>query len=214
MAIAWGLVKLFVPEEFVVRKFGFALKLFRAVLIAVAVVFFVIQVLIVSHGLRANTAKVDYLLVLGAGVNGDTPSLILYERLDRALKYLENNKVDKIIVSGGQGPGENITEAEAMKRYLVSKGINEASVIKEEKSKSTLENLRFSKRILDDISSSADFKTAIVTSDFHMFRAEFLAKRAGLHGYSVPAPIPVWLIPTYYVRENFAVLKSLIFDRF
>ncbi len=210
---AWGLIKIFVPKEFIIEKFGLAVSLFRAAVIFVLVFFALIQVFIVSSGIRTNTSKADYLLILGAGVNGDTPSLVLYERLNAGLNYLKTNKVNKIIVSGGQGPGENISEAEAMKRYLISKGIDESSIIKEEKSTNTLENIKFSKIVMIEINKSNNFKTAIVTSGFHMFRAQFLAKRAGFETYSVPAPIPTWLIPTYYVRESFAVLKSLIFDR-
>ena len=119
----------------------------------------------------------------------------------------------RIIVSGGQGPGETITEAEAMKRYLVQHGISEDRIIKEDKSTNTKENLIFTRRLIREIDSKENIKITIVTSNFHMFRSRTLAKEVGFDEVqSWSAPIHPLLIPTYYVREYLAIVKGLILN--
>ena len=107
-----------------------------------------------------------------------------------------------MIVSGGQGSGEDISEADAMAAYLLSRGVERKKIIREDRSTSTRENLRFSRRYLDALSDSA----AIVTNDFHIFRAVLTAQREGYrHVFSLPASSnPVFLI-TSLVREFFDV---------
>ena len=154
--------------------------------------------------------------MLGAGVNGETPSLILQRRIDAAADYLKLHPDVPVVLSGGQGPGEDITEAEAMRRGLAARGVDESRLLKEERSTSTAENFAFSKALLE----AQGFETegaaiAVVTSDFHCFRAHLLAGRAGLSTVDVPAEVP-WrmLAVNYYVREFFALGKTVLFDSF
>lgn len=166
---------------------------------------------------KRSLEKADLLIVLGAGVKGTTPSLTLKHRLDTTVEYIEKtNYMGKIIVSGGQGPGEDITEAEAMKLYLIDKGIEESKIIKEDKSTSTSENLLYSKEVIrDKLNKKVDngLKVTIITTDFHGMRSNMLAKRNGYSNIELYTSNTEWyLIPNMYVREFFAFVKSFIFD--
>lgn len=151
----------------------------------------------------------DILIVLGAAVHGETPSNALANRLDAAVEYLNANANSKAIVTGGQGAQENITEAAAMEKYLVERGIDKERIIKEEKATSTSENYRYSKEIIDDWFPSA--KIATITNDFHIFRATRLAKAEGIETSTVHAKTPLSGIAAMYLREMLAIAKLLAF---
>lgn len=182
-------------------------------IILITISFLIVEVFIIQSAVVSDSETVDYVLVLGAQVRGEEVSLELRERLDKSLEYIKDHPGMKIIVSGGQGSGEWITEAEAMKRYLVAHGVEEEQIIKEEKSTSTFENIKFTKEIVATISDKENIKLMIITSDFHLFRAKFLAQRLGFKAYGIPAPTPWFVVPHYYIREYFAVVKSFLFDR-
>lgn len=171
--------------------------------------FIIIEGLILTGVNPDQEAQVDYVVILGAGLRGEIPSLSLHTRLMKGLEYLNQQPELKVIVSGGQGPGETITEAEAMKRFLVKKGIHEDRIIKEDQSTSTVENLLYSKEKLDNGEGK---RVMIVTSDFHIFRSKYLAKKVGFEPYGIPAKTPFYLWMDYSVREYFAILKSFILD--
>jgi uncharacterized SAM-binding protein YcdF (DUF218 family) len=175
--------------------------------------FVAIEALIIQSALSKNIEKSDYLVILGAGLRGEVPSIALYQRLYASLEYIKLYPNIKIVVSGGKGPGESIAEAEAMKRYLIKNGINRNQIIKEENSTNTLENMEFTTAILKGIGKIENLKVTVVTNNFHMFRAKFLARRQGLKVYGYPAPLSPMLVPTYFVREYLAVINSFIFDR-
>ena len=128
----------------------------------------------------------DALIVLGAGIRGEQLSRSLQKRLDAAVDYAEKNPDAVIVVSGGQGSGETIPEALAMERYLLSMGVPAERIRKEDLSTSTRENFQFSQTVLKEVREPR--RVAFVTSDFHVFRATFLARDAGfeqvthLHG--------------------------------
>lgn len=171
---------------------------------------------IIAHGEAPESVEtVDAVLILGAGVNGETPSLTLQTRINAAADYLEKHPGVPVVLSGGQGPGENITEAECMRREL-SRRLADAApeLLTEERSTSTAENFAFSKEILQQYGVDTDTAViGVVTNDFHMFRAELIAKREGLTVVAIPAELPWWwLTANYYAREAFALVKTLIFD--
>ena len=155
------------------------------------------------------TYEEDAVIVLGAGVVGETPSLILAARLNTALAYYRQNDGVLIVVSGGQGPNEDITEALAMERYLVARGVPIENILKEEESTTTRENMIFSKRLLDEYFDGA-YTTAFITNDFHIFRAGIIASRVGLNCTHMHAKIPRYSVPANYLRETIAVLAELI----
>ncbi len=153
---------------------------------------------------RNDTAAI----VLGCAVHGTRPSLMLETRLQAALTYLEENPERKAILSGGKGPGEDITEAQCMFTYLTEHGISKDRLFLEENSTDTRENLIFSKKILDTFQTGK--KVVIITNEFHQYRAGILAKELGLSPRSVNAHTLFYLLPTYYVRELYAVLHEWI----
>ncbi|NLP45858.1 MAG: YdcF family protein [Epulopiscium sp.] len=174
--------------------------------------FLLVEGLILYEGNKFENIEVDYVLVLGARLYGDVPSLSLVERLKTAYNYLDEHKNAKVVVSGGQGPGEDITEAEAMKRDLVDRGIDPNRIIKEDTSTNTFENLQFSLTKIQEVDTVSVTEIAIVSNDFHLFRAKMLAKRAGVQPYGLPAKTPPMSMVKSYLREYLAVFKSWIFD--
>jgi uncharacterized SAM-binding protein YcdF (DUF218 family) len=153
--------------------------------------------------------EADYLIVLGAKVNGSVMSLSLYNRAVTALRYLQENPETEVIVTGGQGRGEQITEAEAVRRYLLDNGIPASRILKEDQSTSTLENLMFAKEWISDLEADV----VIVSNDFHLFRASIIAKRLGFaHVYTLAAPTPDVVKLQSYLREYAAILKSYMLD--
>ena len=116
----------------------------------------------------------EYAIVLGAKVKkGNVPSLALRYRLEATLAYSKENPHVKFVVSGGQGPDEDIEEAVVMKNFLLENGLAEDRIIVENQSTSTYENLLFSQELLPDNVDSV----TIITSDYHLHRAKILAKK-------------------------------------
>ena len=190
-------------------------RIFLVGLAVALLLFLTVEGLLLSHGERDNSAlPVDAVIVLGAGVNGETPSLILWSRITAAAAYLEGHPDVPVVLSGGQGPGENISEAACMRRELTARGVEEDRLLLEDRSTSTAENFAFSKELLEAHGIDTDTAViAVVTSDFHCFRAHLIARRAGLTVIDVPAEVD-WLLlnANYYIREFFALGKTLIFD--
>lgn len=175
--------------------------------------FLVIEGEIIANSRPDPVVEVDYLIILGAGLNGEQLSWTLWERMQKGLNYLEAHPKVKVVLSGGQGPGEGISEAEGMRRFLVDHGIKDERILKEDQSTSTMENFRFSKEILARQAGFQNSETvAVITNDFHLFRSKILAQRNGLIPVGIPSPTPWYIVPNVYLREYFAVVKSLIFD--
>lgn len=165
------------------------------------------EVIIISYGVATPKPGADYIIVLGAQVRGTTPSYSLAKRLDVACEYLKNNPDTKAILSGGQGEGEDITEALAMQKYLLARGIQEERMILEDKSGNTHENIKFSKEII----SNSDAGVVLVTNDFHIFRSIQIAQKQGMKQVEgLGAPIKWYTIPNQYLREAFAVIKYFL----
>lgn len=191
-------------------------RMFLAGLSLGAVCLVSIEAAVVFRGEADNSAvPVDAVIVLGAGVNGETPSAALWSRIRAAEAYLETRPDIPVVLSGGQGAGEAISEAEAMRRALWTEDEAEnARLLLEERSTNTAENFRFSKELLE--ARGLDTETAViavVTNDFHCFRAHMIARKQGLRTIDIPAELPWWwLTANYYLREAFAVLKTALLD--
>ena len=151
----------------------------------------------------------ETLVVLGCKVRGEIPSLSLQERLDAALEYMQEHPDVYCVVSGGQGPGENISEAECMYRYLTENGIDQSRIYKEDKSTSTRENLEFSLKVIRENHLSEEI--AIVTSEYHQYRASLVAKDLGIESTAICGKTAKWLFPTYYIRELYGILYQWVF---
>lgn len=154
--------------------------------------------------------KSDFIIILGAAVHGEVPSYALSKRLEVSLMLINENPDVKVILSGGQGPGEDITEAEAMRRYLVSNGVNEQNLLKEEKATNTYENIMYSKEIMDKFNMDNPSIT-VVTSNSHMYRTLYICDKLDLDVSGYISPVLINSVPFLYFREFFAVVKAYLF---
>ena len=153
-----------------------------------------------------NSPKVKYLIVLGAGLKGDIPSEVLKYRLNKAVEYFKENPDTIFIVSGGQGKDELISEAEAMEIYLSERGIPIKNIIKEDKSTSTYENLKFSDKIIKEKEITGDI--AVMSNSFHMYRVKMISKKLNFPLKTVYAETPAIVFPNYMLREYFAFFNE------
>lgn len=152
------------------------------IILGLLAIFFSYLLFIGIYGSIPTTKYKDKaVIVLGAGLRGTTPSRQLAMRLNAAAEYYAKNPDAVIIVSGGKGEDEIISEASAMQTYLIAKGIPESSIIKEEKSTSTETNFKCSKEILDELFGET-YDICYITNDFHVFRAGFFARETGFNG--------------------------------
>ncbi|MDC2866419.1 YdcF family protein [Bacillus sp. BP-3] len=147
-----------------------------------------------------------HVLILGAKLIGDKPSLSLQNRLDVALGYLHSHPKVKVVVSGGQGDDEDISEALSMSRYLMGNGIGKERILLEDRSTSTYENLKFSKELYD-------VKHAVVVSNtYHLYRTKIIADRLGMKMEALAAPTPKYSRKKAYIREYAAIIKTILKD--
>lgn len=148
----------------------------------------------------------DFIIIHGAGLAGGyrvTP--LLARRLDKGIEVFKHSKERaKIIVSGGQGNDEKVSEAFAMKMYLLEKGISEDSIITEDKSTTTLENMEFSKKIMDEMSK--DYRCIFVTNNYHVFRTGTYARKVGLKAEGVGCKTAFYYWPNAFIREYIAIM--------
>ena len=157
-------------------------------------------------------AGCDYIIVLGCGLRGSEPSLILAERIYTAAAYLKNNPETVCIVSGGQGSGEDMTEAQCMYNLLVEEGIDPGRIRMEPQATSTWENLVLSKKIIQEEATEAPDKIGIVSSEFHLFRAGLMARELGVEPVLIGAQTPYFAVRVnYFLREIPGVWYYLIF---
>ena len=185
-------------------------------LVCAGLVFFIgLEAAIVSGAKPdADDTPVSCVIVLGAGVNGTEPSLMLWSRLEKTLEYVADKPDIPIIVSGSQGQGEDISEAECMYRWLTARGVDPARVWKEEEATSTRTNFERSYDLMAErgVDLSRDF--AFVTNDYHICRAKLLAGLPQARGVAATLPRGAYydvLTLNYYVREAFALANEMLF---
>lgn len=154
----------------------------------------------------------DYIVVLGAGVNGTVPSLSLQERINAAYDYLTAHPEAIAVVSGGQGNGEDITEALCMYRELTEMGIDGSRVWMEDQATSTFENLKFSMALIEEKTGVRPDSIGIVSSEYHLFRAGLFADAQNVDSVGIPATT-TWLHlrVNYFIREIIAVWHYIVF---
>ncbi len=149
------------------------------------------------------------MIVLGCGLEGKRPSQMLWRRLTAAQAYLQQHSDIPVIVSGGQGSDEIMSEAQCMKNWLTDHGISEERIFMEDRSASTYENLSFSGTVIAE--NSLPEKIIIVTNNFHSCRAAMIARKQGYSCTSVPASTTWWLFPVSVLREVFGIAKEWVF---
>jgi len=186
---------------------------FKGIILFIIVFFAAMIIFIFANSkLNAPDFSEDSIIILGCGLKGREPSRALIKRLDKAIEYYNKNNKAIIVVTGGQGPTEKCSEAEAMAEYLIENGISEQRIIKEDKSTSTNENFKFSKALLDEYFNT-DYTTVCITNTFHAYRASKLAQLNGLSVKSFNASTPVSSAAMCYLREVLAVVQLWVFKR-
>lgn len=187
------------------QGFLLCLKWFVIVCYAAAALIF----LICGYRMRAaqndpRTVHADAVIVLGAAVHGDRVTWVLENRLNTAMDFLNSHPGAICVVSGGQGRGETVTEASAMKKYMVNHGIDPARVYLEEQATSTVENFRLSKPIIDE-ACGPEADVAFVTTNFHVYRASRVAASQGIDAKGIPAPDVWYLALNNFMRESVGI---------
>lgn len=179
-------------------------KIYNFLVVIFITSFIIIELALIININQFKEAKeienVNYLIVLGAGLDGYEVGNILKSRLDKAIEYYNLNKDTQIIVSGGQGKDELISEAEAMSRYLIEQGVNKKQIIKEDKATTTLENIKFSKEILKNRKDENE-KLLIVTNEFHLTRAILISNILGMESDGLASKTPIKVRINYLIRE-------------
>ncbi|RLK58855.1 YdcF family protein [Actinokineospora cianjurensis] len=175
------------------------------VLVAAYLAFLFVALLAYSvlYSRIGRSKRADAIIVLGAGLNGSTVPPLLANRLDRAVERLDGDAV--LVVSGGQGTDEQVSEAEAMAEYLRGQGVPDERILVEDKATSTEENLRNSMALL----AGGDTGTVVaVTNNYHVFRTAVLARRLHLTLHVVGAPTATYFVPSAFLREFVALLAQ------
>jgi uncharacterized SAM-binding protein YcdF (DUF218 family) len=187
------------------------MKIFFKIILASFILSFVIVEGIIIYNMRTASGKeADYIIILGCQVDGSIPSIPLMRRVNVAVKYLKENKNTNVVITGGRGAGENISEAEAMKRILLRNGIEETRIFEEQNAKSTMENLKFS----DELYNLKNNNIIIVSSDYHMFRALSIAKKLKYKNVEgLPSKSQLSVLPVYLLREYAAVIYYILLGR-
>ncbi|MBO6041386.1 MAG: YdcF family protein [Oscillospiraceae bacterium] len=183
------------------------------VLVALGLIWFTfLEVQVIRDARTDPDPERPYLVVLGAAVYGTVPSRTLANRVYPAAEYLQKYPDSMVIVCGGQGPGEEITEAECMARVLEDVGIDPSRILQEGRSVSTDENIRFAADIIRSRGDDPDGNMAILSSSYHLCRAKRIALNAGIHACGVAGwPGNPFVMLSYFIREAFGLTHLLVF---
>lgn len=185
-------------------------------LIGVGVLSFAILLgLVLSGSYDHISGDPQVMIILGCQVRQNGPSVLLQDRLDEALGYLEDHPDMTVVVSGGQGDDEPTSEAQAMAEYLMEHGVEEENILLEDKSHNTTQNFQYSMALLAQENIDDSDGVLVVSNGFHLTRARMLAQRAGFDNVSTLAA-PESHVPSrlyMYIREPLALVKSFVFDR-
>lgn len=187
-------------------------RIVTAILCICLVVFAITEFFIVRASFGNPDESCDYLLVLGAKVNPNGPSVSLQNRINAAYDYLTAHPDAIAILSGGQGSDEPVTEAQCMFDRLTAMGIDPARLWLEDRSTSTWENLKFTLALLEEKTGTTPEKIAMVSSEYHLFRAGLFAHRFGLETVGIPAQTTILSLKVnYFIREAAAVWYFILF---
>lgn len=194
------------------RRWALWCKRTLLLLLAAGFAFFaVLEVRVLSWARTDWDTPVEAVVVLGAGVNGRTPSLSLETRLEAALAYVAGRPGIPIVVTGAQGPGEAVSEARCMADWLAARGVDPARIYLEEQAATTAENVRYSKELLEALGVPGGANVAVASSGYHLCRAAWMW---GEGMAPVAASLPARYFPlevNYYIREAFGLAAAMVF---
>ena len=198
------------------RRTPLWLKLVLALILAGAAAFLILFFLVLSGARDVVRGEPAVMVIPGCQVREDGPSALLQDRLDRALEYLAGHPDMTVVVCGGQGPDEPVTEAQAMYDYLTARGVAGENILLEDRSHNTWENIRYSQEVLRQAGLDTD-QVLVVSNGFHLTRVRMLWARAWEGEYTLSTlAAPSSHIPSrlkMYIREPIALVKSFVFDR-
>jgi len=216
-AVWFGIAAIFIALGWVVQagywdSLNVVLK--RAVQLAgcaVLALVLVTQGLALSAFSQKGESDLDWIVVLGAQVRADGPSIVLRYRLDAAYDYLVENPDTRCIVTGTKGANEPVAEGVAMADYLVARGIDPDRIVIEDRATNTTENIAYSMAFLDPEND----RVGIVTNNFHLFRGLAIARGAGLkHVFGIAAGSSPFFLPNNMLRETFGITKDFLAGHF
>lgn len=174
--------------------------------------FLAAEIPVLADARSDEDTSAGYLIVMGAGVNGQEPSLSLENRLDAALVWLEENPGGTAVLSGGQGRGESLSEAEVMYRWLTARGVAPERLLREERASDSYENLLYSLALIEAQGGDPTGRVALLSSEYHLHRLRYMAEKLGCEPVCVAARTTrLTLMMNYAVREAFAVWKCWLF---
>ena len=157
------------------------------------------------------------MVILGCQVKPWGPSILLQDRLDTALAYLEEHPGMTVVVSGGQGPDEPESEAKCMADYLTEHGVAGEQILLEDQSHNTDQNLRYTINLLAEKGYDTTGDILVVSNGFHLTRVRMLWSRAAGGAYNLSTlAAPSSHGPSrlkMYIREPLALVKSFLLDR-
>lgn len=207
-ALVWG----FLTARREKKPFRILRRLFALLLAAGLLFFAILESKVISYGRTDWEKDVSAVVILGAGVNGTTPSLSLLVRLEAALEYIQDKPDIPIVVTGSQGPGEDISEAACMAQWLMNNGVEPERICLDEEADNTQENILNSMEILREQGIDTTGNIAVVSADYHLYRASLYWGNSGMVSVAAHMPGRYWpLTVNYYIREAFAAAKLLVF---
>lgn len=211
LIIAYGVFMLKINQaikKLYAQKIGKVILTGILVIVAAVILLAGVETVFMIKAATVKPSENATVVVLGCRAYGSRPSIMLASRLDAAYEYLTEHPDAICIVSGGQGPDESMPEAECMYLYLTDRGIAPERIYQENRSTSTRENLLFSQEIIE--AEGLNSEIAIVTNEYHEYRAGMVADALEMEYSAVPARTPLWLFPTYYIRELYGIIYEWV----
>lgn len=189
------------PEPLLIIFLACGISIFYGSLMFLSFVLYTLVIQIVPH-----SRDFDYVVILGCALKKDgTPGKLLTNRIEKAMKVYRKDKTPPYLIpSGGRGPDEACSEADAMYFYLLQHGIPAEHIIEEDQSRNTYENLKNSKAIIDGRTGRKKF--AFVTSSYHVYRAWYYCRKQGIDCVGIGAPVAFYYWPSAMIREFAAII--------
>lgn len=189
-----------------------ALNILLCGILCLGILIYIVTGSLILDAARGDSGKdPQYIVVLGAGLRGDSPSPILSDRIQKAYTYLTEHPDAVCIASGGQGEDEQISEAQCIFNHLTQMGIDESRIWLEDRSTSTWENFKFTLNLIEQKTGSRPEQLGVLSNDFHLFRAGIFARQCGIDPIGIPAPTSNFTLRiNYYLREVAGVWHYLI----
>jgi uncharacterized SAM-binding protein YcdF (DUF218 family) len=192
-------------------------KVLLALLLAVVVAFGALEAVVFSGARTQISGEPEIMVIFGCQVKPWGPSILLQDRLDTALDYLEDHPDMTVVVSGGQGDDEHISEAQCMYDYLTEHGVDGGQILLEDQSRNTRQNIDKTLALLAERGYDVTADMLLVSNDFHLTRIKMLwARAAGTSEHASTLAAPVSHVPSrvqMFFREPLALVKSFLFDR-